>query len=345
MDTSFWARFDSNSANNPALNLQKDPAVEIEFIWASPTGDTGDVVLEQNGGAADPDSLVVIGGVSYSFIFEYTGTLPTTKKDGAQQVPDHLEGDAVNLITIVDYPSAGETTRLSFLPESNATEADMNDFGNGAIDIQTLDTTPPAIPVCFSQGALIATPNGEVAVEGLKAGDIVLNATGQKITLRWIAKSHFSWSQILFSRNLWPVCIPAGFLGAGAPHSDLWVSPQHRVALNGWAVELNLGTSEVFLRAKHLMTGSNAPDPIWKNGVDYYHLLFDRHEVVLSNGMPSESFYPGDEALKNIAPEVRAELGAVLAKLAFKSGSALPTASAFEAAALLPYYAPLDMVA
>ena len=345
MDTTFWARFDSNSANNPALNLQKDPAVEIEFIWASPTGDVGDVVLEQNGGAADPDSLVVIGGVSYSFIFEYTGTLPTAKRDGAQQVPDHLEGDAVNLITIVDYPALGDLTRLSFLPDSNATEADMNGFGKGAIDIQALDTTPPATPVCFTQGALIATPNGEIAVQNLKTGDIILNAAGEEVTLRWIAKSHFSWSQMLFSRNLWPVHIPAGHLGNGTPHSDLWVSPQHRIALNGWAVELNLGTPEVFLRAKHMMPATNGPDPIWKSGVDYFHLLFDRHEVVLSNGLPSESFYPGDEALKNIAHEVRAELEAVLEKLDVKSGSALPTASSYEAAALLRYYAPLDKVA
>lgn len=30
----------------------------------------------------------------------------------------------------------------------------------------------------------------------------------------------------------------------------------------------------------------------------YYHMLFDAHQVIFANGAPSESFYPGPEALK-----------------------------------------------
>ena len=34
--------------------------------------------------------------------------------------------------------------------------------------------------------------------------------------------------------------------------------------------------------------------------VTYFHLLFERHEVIFSNGVPSESFFPGPQALKGL---------------------------------------------
>ncbi|MDP2606567.1 MAG: hypothetical protein Q8S00_28850, partial [Deltaproteobacteria bacterium] len=53
MSQTFWARTDSNSANNPALNLTGDPATQITFV---PSGSNGDIFLEYNGGAPDPDT-------------------------------------------------------------------------------------------------------------------------------------------------------------------------------------------------------------------------------------------------------------------------------------------------
>ena len=345
---SFWARTDSNSANNPALNLNGDAALEISFIWKSPTSEVGDVVLEQNGGAADPDSLVEINGSEYSFIFEYTGTLPTQNRDGANQVPEHLEGENVYLITVVDYPSAGESTRFAFLPDSNASAVDMDGFGRGAIDIQDLDTSPPATPVCFTKGVLIATPSGDVPVQTLKAGDRVLTHCGRTVTLRWISKSHFSRAQMLFEPNLRPVCIPKDMFGQGLPQTDLWVSPQHRVVLSGWAVELNLGTADVFVRAKHVAPQLTEPDPRWQDGVDYYHLLFDEHEIVLSNGLASESFFPGDEAKKSVSPDNLDELEQALGDLdSTEFESPLATATSYEACVLVDYFAesPFELAA
>lgn len=349
MATSFYARVDSNSAGNPALNLTGDPALLIEFVWSSPTGPTGDVVLEQNGGLPDPDSMVAIGGVEYSFTFEYTGELPTAKRDGSQQVPDQLEGEPVYLVTVHDYPTAGESTRLAFLPESNASQADMDAFGKGAIDVQALDTTPAPVPVCFVRGTLIATPDGEVPVESLKVGDRILTAQGRKTRLRWVAKSHFTQSQMLFRKNLQPVCIPKHFLGVRMPYQDLWVSPQHRIVLAGWQVELTTGQTEVFVPAKHLMGQEKFEATKWPDGVEYYHLLLDQHEVVLSNGLQSESFFAGDEALKSVAPDARAELEKVLDKHQSQDGEelqvALNTATPHEACLLRPEGPALKVVA
>lgn len=49
--------------------------------------------------------------------------------------------------------------------------------------------------------------------------------------------------------------------------------------------------------------------------VEYIHLLFDRHEVVISNGAASESLYPGTEAMKALGPATVAELYALFPEL------------------------------
>jgi len=42
--------------------------------------------------------------------------------------------------------------------------------------------------------------------------------------------------------------------------------------------------------------------------VTYIHLMFDAHQIVIANGAPSESFYPGPMALAALSDPVRDEL-------------------------------------
>lgn len=89
MPTEFWTRTDSNSANNPALNLTGAPSFLMSFV---PSGTNGDVLLEYNGGAVDPDTQVLIYGIAYDFTFEFSGDLPTQNNQGASQVAEQIEG-------------------------------------------------------------------------------------------------------------------------------------------------------------------------------------------------------------------------------------------------------------
>jgi hypothetical protein len=305
MDTSFWARTDSNSAGNPALNLTKADALEIKFVWSSPTSGGGDVILEANGGLPDDTSMVEVGGVEYSFTFEYTGTLPTTKPNGSQQVPDQLEGENIYLISVHDYPTVGETVRFAFLPDYDATEAEMNDFGKGAIDIQDHDDTPAPSPVCFARGTMIATPRGEMPIELLSAGDMVMTSSGKSVRLEWISLSHFSYAEMLFNKRVCPVLVPKNHFGPDKPHTDLWVSPQHRIVVRGWNVELALGEAEALVAAKHIIGQPGFPTEVWRSGVDYFHLLLDHHDVLVSNGLESESMLIGEEVLRSLKPQTR----------------------------------------
>ena len=58
------------------------------------------------------------------------------------------------------------------------------------------------------------------------------------------------------------------------------------------------------------LTGLDDIDVIHDNpkGVEYFHLLFDHHEIIWANGALTESLFTGPQALKSLSPEARAEI-------------------------------------
>jgi len=63
---------------------------------------------------------------------------------------------------------------------------------------------------------------------------------------------------------------------------------------------LFFGEDEVLVAAAHLVNADTihrAP----RRYIDYHHLMFDRHEVLLAEGVPTESFYPGEYILQDDA--------------------------------------------
>ncbi|SEN33648.1 Hint domain-containing protein [Loktanella fryxellensis] len=88
----------------------------------------------------------------------------------------------------------------------------------------------------------------------------------------------------------------------GNPRS-LLVSPQH-------AILLRHDGEERFFRATHLarMAGGGVRVAHGVRRVSYVHILFERHQIVLSNGIWTESFYPGPQAMASIDAAARREL-------------------------------------
>ena len=297
MPTSYWARTDNNSANNPALNLTGDPSVLITFV---PSGTNGDILLDANAGAADPDTQVEIGGVTYDFIFEFSATLPTS----GSKVPTQYYGSTIYVVTVIDYPSPGDTTRLTFLPDDQATEAEMEQFGNGSYQLDNIDTTGPGV-ICFAEGTLLATPDGECAVEDLKAGDHVSTVDEGPMPIVWISSSRHVWPG--GSERELPIMIARGSLSDGRPKRDLIVSPQHKVLLDR-RIAPDLQKRNVLAPAKGLTHLPGIRQMKGKRSVTYYHVMLERHAILLSEGLPSESFYPGPTALAMLSPTQRIAL-------------------------------------
>lgn len=168
--------------------------------------------------------------------------------------------------------------------------------------------------ICFTPGTTIATPAGERAVEHLREGDKVFTRDNGIQEVRWIGHSDLGPMELAAKQEFQPIRIKAGALGNGQPEQDLLLSPNHRVLMTGQRAALNFEETEVLSAAKHL-TGMPGIDILEVPSVRYVHILFDHHEVILSNGAWTESFQPADYSLRGIGDEQRAEIFSLFPEL------------------------------
>ena len=162
-------------------------------------------------------------------------------------------------------------------------------------------------PVCFTRGTLIKTDQGEVAIEELAAGDMVLTMDHGYQPIRWIGSTKRS-----ATGDLAPILIRKDALGNDR---DLRVSPQHRMLLQGWQAEMLFGELEVLATAKSLL---NDQTILRDEGgeVEYFHMLFDTHEIIWAEGCRSESFHPGKQGWKALDQATRDEILTLFPQLA-----------------------------
>jgi Ca2+-binding RTX toxin-like protein len=159
---------------------------------------------------------------------------------------------------------------------------------------------------CFTLGTLIDTASGPRPVESLQPGDLVLTLDDGLQPLRWIGQRALTGRALAADPSLRPVILAPGALGANLPDATLAVSPQHRLLFQGAACELHFGEDEVLVPAVHL---DSQPGIARGAGpVTYVHLLFDRHQVVRTHGVWSESYQPGARTLASAGSAQRDEL-------------------------------------
>lgn len=173
----------------------------------------------------------------------------------------------------------------------------------GTINFHNIEEIIP----CFTPGTLIATPRGERPVEDLRPGDKVITRDNGIQEIRWWGRKDMTAQQFVSNPHLRPVLIRQGSLGNGLPERDMLVSPNHRVLVTNDRTALYFDEHEVLVSAKHLV-GSQGVSPVQSAGTGYIHFMFDRHEVVLSNGAWTESFQPGDYTLRGMGNAQRNEI-------------------------------------
>ena len=255
-------------------------------------------------------------------------TLDVTANDegpsGAVMVVTHINGIAVTAGDTVILTTGQEVT---LNPDGTLTiDADsdeevvnftytVEDTVSGISD--TAFVTINSVP-CFVAGTLIATPSGRVPVEALRPGDLVETRDEGARPVRWIGRR-----AVPARGDFAPVHIDAGTLGR---HDALKLSPLHRILIRDPLAELLFGEREVLVAAKELINGRSIRR-VEGGEVEYVHILFDRHQLVSSAGLITESFLPGAQMADSFEAEVMAEIAALFPELDPRTGRGYPPAA------------------
>jgi hypothetical protein len=141
------------------------------------------------------------------------------------------------------------------------------------------NNTDTVVFACFLRGTRIATPYGEVAVEDLRAGDLVLTLNHGRSPIRWIGRRVLDPMMIDRPRDAWPIRIRRGALTDNVPHRDLFVSPDHCLLVQ-----------DVLVPAKLLVNGTTIVQEQLREPFEYFHIELESHDIVLAEGMLSESY-------------------------------------------------------
>ena len=264
-------------------------------------GGTGNDVL--TGGAGD-DTFVYSGGNDQITDFNTgnTGAL----NDGIETNNDFIDlgtyyGNIFDLRA--DFADDG------ILNQSNFATTDYTgktQFAGGSLEFFGVSasglTTDNTGVICFGEGAAIRTPSGDVLVQDLKVGDLVTTMDNGPQRIRWINRRSYDAAALEQHEHLRPVVIRRGVFGA---ERNFIVSQQHGI--------LTGRNDDHFARAKHLAECTRGVRIAHgKKQVTYIHLMFESHQVIFAENVPSESFFPGPMALKAMQRHDRKAFSKVL---------------------------------
>ena len=118
--------------------------------------------------------------------------------------------------------------------------------------------------------------------------------------VRWIGTRQMSKTDLEAHANVRPIRIKAGALGQNMPERDLTVSPQHRILVNSKLARRLYGEDEVLVAAKHLLQVEGVDVELDTDSVTHVRFLFDRYQIVESEGAETESLFIVPEALKTV---------------------------------------------
>lgn len=206
-------------------------------------------------------------------------------------------GERLAIVTL-RHETTGAIFALPLSPMLVRTEYTLVDIDPDAGRARLADV----ICVSFAGGTLVTLPGGrQQRIETLAVGDMVLTRDNGAQPVRWIGRA-----TLRAAGGFAPVVISAGTLGNSG---DLVVSPHHRLFIYQRGAQRLTGAAEILVQAKHLVDG----DRVWRREggfVDYFSLVFDRHEIIYAEGIAAESLMLTDETVGLLPADLADELQA-----------------------------------
>lgn len=255
----------------------------------------GDTIFDGDFGAPDNgiDTDQFLGGTTTQVYLE-------SKFDVTNE-----EGTWTLFVVEVDDPTSGGGT--SGIPQGLIVSGGPGPIPTGDFTISNASNVVPGdsptfdslTTPCLVRGTMVQTTRGEIAVEDLETGDMVITRDHGAQPVRWIGSR-----SVMGLGDLAPIRIAKGAMGNTR---DLLVSPNHRMVLEGRQMDVLFGSSETLVAASLLVNDTNIrPAPM--ASVEYFHILFDTHEVIFAEGAATESFHPAEGGLDTLSQATRDEI-------------------------------------
>ena len=190
------------------------------------------------------------------------------------------DGQTTEVLVLVEVDKAGDVAEIYALPLSPLKP--KTDYTLVTIDTeQGRAKLAEMACVAFTRGTLITLANGaQKPIEDLQVGDRVLTRDEGPQEIRWIGQS-----TVRAVGEYAPIVISAGTLHNS---NDLIVSPEHRLFIYQRSDALGAGRSELLVRARLLVNGTTVYR-LQGGFVDYFQLLFDRHQIIYAEGIAAET--------------------------------------------------------
>ncbi|SFS65576.1 Hint domain-containing protein [Sulfitobacter marinus] len=162
----------------------------------------------------------------------------------------------------------------------------------------------PTLPVfenafaAFAHGSPVLTTEGEIAVEDLHPGDMIVKSDGTSSPLIWIGSSSFVPADTGQRTPL--VRVMADSLGVGRPTGFVTFGPSARILHTPLNMRGEGSEKEILTPVRDLVDGVNIIAISPPTPVRLYHLCLDEHATITVGGLSVETFHPGIDFLRDV---------------------------------------------
>ena len=186
-------------------------------------------------------------------------------------------GTGTQTVTVSD--SSGNftfTTSAANLTDGTYASANLN---SGTLKFSADGTGGTRLTVCFLGGTRIATPDGEMVVEDLRAGDLVATRRDGATVFQpvsWLGSGRMDRARQI---EEFPVRIRAGAFEDNVPRRDLLVTSEHCLFVDGKLIP-----------ARMLVNGRSITVDTGIADYEYFHVELEAHGILLAEGLEVESY-------------------------------------------------------
>jgi hypothetical protein len=244
------------------------------------TIDTGST-LDVTGNIDAGQTIIFEGSLGVLAITDSADILGTIDITGSSATID-ITDLTLSSITGSSFDTASEILSLTYGSASTLDLAVGQDISGFSLSGDGVSGTYIDLP-CFAAGTKILGLHGEVAVEDVQVGDILVTVRPGGPAQRrviWTGRRRIeSIARHPQPQLVRPVRIRAGAFAPGVPERDLRVSPHHAIYVDGALFE-----------AVSLVNNCTIFQEYGCHTVTYHHIELDAHDVLLAEGLPAESF-------------------------------------------------------